>query len=216
MREGLLPALFLYSHPGFQRACVGTLEGLSRVLQVYSADLARAPDGTFKVVSDRCQNPSGYGYALENRSVLGRVLPSLFRHYGVHKLAPFFQSLRRGLLQSAPPGVEQPQIAMLSPGPENETFFEQAYIASYLGLPLVRGHDLSARTEGIRLEGLGGSRPIHVLLRRVDDTFCDPLELDGASLLGVPGMLQAVRSRTVTIANALGSGILTGSGLMAF
>ncbi len=216
MRDGLLPALFLYSHPGFQRACVGTMEGVHRVLQVYSADLARAPDGAFRVVSDRCQNPSGYGYALENRAVLGRVLPSLFRHYGVHKLAPFFQSLRRGLLQSAPHGVEHPQVAMLSPGPENETFFEQAYIASYLGLPLVRGHDLSARSDGLRLEGLGGARRIDVLLRRVDDAYCDPLELEGASLLGVPGMLQTIRNRQVTIANALGSGVLTGSGLMAF
>lgn len=216
VREGLLPALFLYSHPGFQRACAGTLDGVTRVLQVYSADLARGPDGSFRVVSDRCQNPSGYGYALENRMVLGRVLPSLFRHLGVHRLAPFYQSLRRGLMQAAPHGVEHPQIALLSPGPENETFFEQAYLASYLGLPLVRGGDLSARSDGVRLEGLGGSRMVDVILRRVDDAYCDPLELEGASLLGVPGLLQAVRNRRVTMANALGSGVLTGSGLMAF
>lgn len=216
MKEGLLPALFLYSHPGFQRACVGSLEGVARLLQVYSADLARGPDGQFRVVSDRCQNPSGYGYALENRVVLGRALPSLFRHFGVHRLAGFFQSLRRGLLQSAPPGVKQPQVVLLSPGPENETFFEQAYLASYLGLPLVRGGDLSARSDGVRLEGLGGSRQVDVILRRVDDAYCDPLELEGASLLGVPGLVQAVRQKRVTVANALGSGVLTGSGLMAF
>jgi len=216
VKEGLLPALFLYSHPGFQRPCVGTLEGVTRLLQVYSADLARGPDGGFRVVSDRCQNPSGYGYALENRVVLGRALPSLFRHFGVHRLAPFFQSLRRGLIQSAPPGTKQAQIVLLSPGPENETFFEQAYLASYLGLPLVRGGDLTATGEGVRLDGLGGSRKVDVIFRRVDDAYCDPLELDGASLLGVPGLLQEVRQRRVTVANALGGGVLTGSGLMAF
>ncbi len=216
VKEGLLPALFLYAHPGFQRPCAGSLDGVARLLHVYSADMGRRPDGSFCVVSDRCQNPSGYGYALENRLILGRVLPSLFRHFGVHRLAPFFQSLRRGLLQAAPPGVAAPQVALLSAGPENETFFEQAYLASYLGLPLVRGNDLSARPEGVFLEGLGGSRPLHVLLRRVDDAYCDPLELEGASVLGVPGLLQAVRRRRVTVANALGSGVLTGSGLMAF
>ena len=216
MKEGLLPPLLLYSHPGFQRACIGSLDPASRLLQVYSADLARGRDGEFRVVSDRCQNPSGYGYALENRVVLGRALPSLFRTLGVHRLAPFFQALRRGLKQAAPPGTENPNTVLLSPGPENETFFEQAYLASYLGIPLVRGGDLSARADGIWLDGLGGSRRVDVVLRRVDDAWCDPLELEGASLIGVPGMLQAVRRRRVAVANALGSGVLTGSGLMAF
>lgn len=216
VREGLIPALFLYSHPGFQRACCGGPSSRQRMLHLYSADLARNSRGGFQVVSDRCQNPSGYGYALENRWVLSRTLPSLFRDFGVHRLPPFFQALRRCLLQSAPPGVQNPMAALLSPGPENETYFEQAYIASYLGLPLVRGGDLSVREDGLRLESLEGPRRVHVLLRRVDDAFCDPLELDGGSLLGVPGLVQAVRNRQVTVCNALGSGVLGGSGMMPF
>lgn len=216
VREGLLPALFLYSHPGFQRACAGNAAIQKRMLYSYSADLSRGPDGNFQVVSDRAQNPSGYGYALENRAVLSRSLPSLFRNSGVHRLEAFFQAFRRGLAQAAPPGVRDPFMVLLSPGPENETFFEQAYLASYLGIPLVRGGDLAAKDGGIRLESLEGPRKVDVILRRVDDSFCDPLELNGSSLLGVPGLLQAVRNRNVTVCNALGSGILGGSGLMSF
>jgi uncharacterized circularly permuted ATP-grasp superfamily protein/uncharacterized alpha-E superfamily protein len=216
VREGLLPALFLYSHPGFQRACSGNPSIQQRMLRFYSADMVRDSDGGFRVVSDRGQNPSGYGYALENRSVLSRTLPSLFRQSGVHRLDGFFQSFRKSLVEAAPPGVRDPFVVLLSPGPENETYFEQAYLASYLGLPLVRGSDLTPKDGGIRLLSLEGPRQVDVILRRVDDTFCDPLELNGSSLLGVPGLLQAVRNRKVTVCNALGSGILGGSGLMSF
>jgi uncharacterized circularly permuted ATP-grasp superfamily protein/uncharacterized alpha-E superfamily protein len=216
VKEGLIPALFLFSHPGFQRACSGNLSTQKRMLNFYSADLSRGADGSFRVVSDRAQNPSGYGYALENRAVLSRSMPSLFRTTGAHRLDAFFQAFRRGLVQSAPPGVRDPFIVLLSPGPENETFFEQAYLASYLGIPLIRGGDLTAKDGGIHLQSLEGHRKVDVILRRVDDSFCDPLELNGSSLLGVPGLLQAVRNRNVTVCNALGSGILGGSGLMSF
>lgn len=216
VKEGLLPALFLFSHPGFQRACAGPGSAQKRMLGLYSADLSRGADGVFRVVSDRAQNPSGYGYALENRTVLGRSMPSLFRNAGAHRLEPFFQAFRRGLAQGAPPGARDPFMVLLSPGPENETFFEQSYLASYLGIPLVRGADLAARDGGIVLDALEGRRKVDVILRRVDDAFCDPLELVGHSLLGVPGLLQAVRNRSVAVCNALGSGILGGSGLMPF
>ncbi len=216
VREGLLPALFLYSHQGFQRACCGNTAAQQRMLRFYSADLVRNGDGNFRVVSDRGQNPSGYGYALENRSVLSRTLPSLFRESGVHRLEGFFQSFRKSLVEAAPPGVRDPFVVLLSAGPENETYFEQAYLASYLGLPLVRGGDLSPRDGGIHLLSMEGSRRVDVILRRVDDSFCDPLELNGSSLLGVPGLLQAVRNRKVSVCNALGSAILAGSGLMPF
>jgi len=199
VREGLLPALFLYSHQGFQRACCGNTAAQQRMLRFYSADLVRNGDGNFRVVSDRGQNPSGYGYALENRSVLSRTLPSLFRESGVHRLEGFFQSFRKSLVEAAPPGVRDPFVVLLSAGPENETYFEQAYLASYLGLPLVRGGDLSPRDGGIHLLSMEGSRRVDVILRRVDDSFCDPLELNGSSLLGVPGLLQAVRNRKVSV-----------------
>ncbi len=216
VREGALPALFLWSHPGFLRPCVGGPAAHARMLRCYSADLARGTDGRFRVVSDRGQNPSGYGYALGNRAALGRAMPSLFRQAGVHRLEGFFQSLRRGLAEAAPPGARDPFMVLLSPGSENETYSEQAYLASYLGIPLVRGGDLVPRDGGIHLPSVEGSRPVDVILRRVDDAFCDPLELIGHSLLGVPGLVQAVRDRAVAVCNALGSGILAGSGLMAF
>ena len=216
VRDGLIPARFLYTHPGFHRACSGGAASRQRMLHLYSADLARTAEGGFRVISDRCQNPSGYGYALENRWVLGRVFPSLFRDLGAHRLPPFFQALRRSLVQAAPPGVSEPFVVLLSPGPENETWFEQAYVAAWLGIPLVRGGDLRVREDGVRLVSLEGPRKVHVLLRRVDDAFCDPLELDGGSLLGVPGLVQAVRNRQVAVCNALGSGLIGGSNFMPF
>ncbi len=214
IRDGLLPARFIYSHPGYQRECSLSGDIPFRMLTIYAADLVRSPDGKFRVVSDRGQNPSGYGYALENRLVLGKVFPSLFRHFGVHRLAPFFQSLRRGLTQANP--VAQSQIVLLSSGEENETYFEQGYLASYLGIPLVQGHDLRFHEEGIRMESAEGAVNVGVILRRMDDLFCDSLEFSNNSLLGVPGLMEAVREKKVMLANALGSGLVNNSGLMAF
>ena len=214
--SGLLPAELVYANPGFLRPCHGMRPPSGRWLHLYAADLVRTPGGNFEVLSDRTQSPSGAGYTLENRIVLSRVIPSIFRQCHVRRLAPFFGALRASLAAFGPAYRESPRVVLLTPGPYNETYFEHVYLARYLGYTLVQGNDLTVRDARVYLKTLSGLHPVDVILRRVDDDFCDPLELYPDSFLGVPGLLQAAREGNVTIANALGTGVLQGPGFLPF
>ena len=214
IHDGLLPPELIYAHPGFLRPCHGALPTPVPYLCLYAADLARAPDGTIRVLDDRTQAPSGAGYALENRLVLSRILPSLYRDAQVHRLSLFFRTLRSTLAALTP--SHQTRTVLLTPGPQNETYFEHAYLASYLDYTLAQGDDLTVRDGHLWLKTVGGLQQVGVVVRRVDDTFCDPLELHRESLLAPPGLLQTVRNNTVVVANPLGSGVLENPGLMAY
>ncbi len=216
LKKGLLPSELVLAHDGFLHPCVGALPHLQRELIVYSANLARGQNGRMLVLDDRSQAPSGAGYALENRTVMTRVLPDIFRETQVHRLSGFFKALRKGLADIAPHNKEDPRIVILTPGSLNETYFEHAYLSSYLGFSLVQGDDLTVRDGRVWLKSLDGLQPVDVILRRVDDSFCDPLELRSASRLGVAGLLEAVRRNNVAIANPLGSSVLENPGLLAF
>ncbi|MDJ0865020.1 MAG: circularly permuted type 2 ATP-grasp protein [Myxococcota bacterium] len=216
LRDDLLPPELVFAHPGFLRPCHGIDLPGDRYLHVYAADLARSPDGQWWVIADRCQVPSGAGYALENRVVMSRILPELFGEFYVRRLAPYFRAYRQVLRRLAPEGCESPRIVMLTPGPYNETYFEHAYLARYLGFDLVEGGDLTVRDDRLFLKTLSGLQRVDVVLRRQDAHFCDPLELWGESALGVPGLTQAVRAGRVTVANALGSGLAETAATMAF
>ncbi len=213
---GFLPPELVYGHPGFLHACAGVGAPGGRQLPVYAADLARAPSGEMLVLGDRAQAPSGVGYALENRVVLSRVLPSVFRDSHVHRLPLFFRRLRAMLARLAPQQDEEPHVVLLTPGPNNETYFEHAFLASQLGCTLAQGDDLTVVDQRLWLRTLDGLKPVQVLLRRVDGAFCDPLELRPDSLLGTPGLLQAARHGSVAIVNPLGSSAVENPGLMAF
>ena len=216
LRDGTLPPALVYGHNGFLRPCQGVKPPGNTWLHLYAADLARSPDGRWWVIADRTQSPSGAGYALENRLIVSRVFPEQFRDLGVQHLADFFRRLQDSLAHWAPHGDETPLIVLLTPGPYNETYFEHAYLARYLGYPLVEGQDLTVRGDCVYLRTLTGLRRVHAILRRLDDDFCDPLELRGDSALGVPGLLQAVRAGNVLVANALGSGLLESAALPGF
>ena len=216
LKKGLLPPELVFGHEGFLHPCVGALQKQKRQLTIYSANLARGPNGRMWVLDDRAQAPSGSGYALENRTVMTRVLPDIFRQTQVHRLSGFFKSLHKGLVDIAPHKKEDPRIVILTPGPLNETYFEHAYLAAYLGYTLVQGGDLTVRDGKVWLKSLSGLQAVDVILRRVDDSFCDPLALRSESKLGVAGLLEAVRRGNVAIANPLGSSVLENPGLMAF
>ena len=205
IKKGLLPLELIYSHSGFLRPCDQMMLPGNHQLIVYAADMARGPDNRMWIVGDRSQAPSGAGYALENRMAMTRILPSLFRDCNVHRLAMFFQSLRSTLAAIAPQQRDDLNIVVLTPGPRNETYFEHAYLAAYLGYTLVQGDDLSVRDGKVWLKSLGGLVPVDVILRRVDADFCDPLELRPDSVLGVPGLLEVARRGNVAIANPLGT-----------
>lgn len=216
IKRGLLPAQLVFGHPNFLRPCRGIRLPNNCHLHLYAADLGRTIDGKVWVVNDRTQAPSGAGYALENRLVLSGMLPDIFRDCQVQRLALFFRSMRDNLLSLAPRQRENPRVVLLTPGPYNETYFEHAYLARYLGLTLVEGGDLTVRDHRVYLKLLGGLQPVDVILRRLDDSYCDPLELWGGSFLGVPGMVQAVRAGNVAIANPLGSGLAQTPALNVF
>jgi uncharacterized circularly permuted ATP-grasp superfamily protein/uncharacterized alpha-E superfamily protein len=227
MREGFLPPALIHGHDGFLRPCHGLRQIAGTSLHFYAADLARAPNGQWWVVNDRTQAPSGAGYALENRSIIGRTFPSLLRDLKVKPLAGFFRTMRDSLAhwgrECAANGHgallregEGPLIVLLTPGTFNETYYEQAYLARYLGLPLIEGSDLTVRNGMVWLKTLSGLQRVHVIMRRVDDDFCDPLELRTDSALGVAGLTEAARRGSVLIANSLGSSLLESGALMGF
>ncbi len=218
LHEGLLPPALVHGHNGFLRSAHGIPSPDGVYLHLYAVDLARSPDGGWWVLADRTQAPSGAGYALENRLVISRVFPDLFRQLKVEHLAGFFHTLQQSLSHWAPIGQsgEPPRIVVLTPGPYNETYFEHAYLARYLGFPLVEGHDLTVREGRVWLKSLEGLQRVHVILRRLDDDFCDPLEFRADSALGIPGLAQAARLGQVLIANALGSSLLESSAFFGY
>ncbi|MBI2276984.1 MAG: circularly permuted type 2 ATP-grasp protein [Dechloromonas sp.] len=217
LADGLLPPALVYGQHGYLWPCRGIKPPGGVWLHNYAVDLARAPNGRWWVIADRTQAPSGAGYALENRLIVSRVFPEMFRDLHVQHLADFFRDQLDGLAALAPvDGDEQPHVVLLTPGPYNETYFEHAYLARYLGFPLVEGQDLTVRGDTVYLKTLRGLKRVHVILRRQDDDYCDPLELRGESALGVPGLVNVARAGRVVIANALGSGLLASGALMGF
>lgn len=215
-KEGALPPALLKANPAFLRPCHGIVPPKKIFLILQAVDLARSPDGQWWVLSDRTQAPSGAGYSLENRIVLSRVLPDEFRECRVERLAGFFQIMRNTLSSLAARPSAQPNVVLLTPGPHNETYFEHVFLSRYLGFQLVEGADLTVRERRVFLKTLEGLQPVDVILRRVDDTFCDPLELRADSFLGVPGLVDAARAGNVAVTNALGSGVVETPALAAF
>jgi uncharacterized circularly permuted ATP-grasp superfamily protein/uncharacterized alpha-E superfamily protein len=215
LSEGLVPPELVFGHPNYLWPCHGIAPRGGNWLHVYAADLARAPDGRWWLLADRTQAPSGAGYALENREIVEQVLPEAIRQLEVRRITGVFSELREQLLSHGDDG-ENPLAVILTPGPFNETYFEHAYLSRQLGLPLAEGTDLTVRDDTVYLKTLAGLKRVHTILRRLDDDFCDPLELRSDSTLGIPGLLGAVRADRVVLANALGTGVLESAAWMGF
>ena len=215
LRQGAIPAAFLAANPQYLRACAGLGKTRGPFLHTYAADLARSPDGKWWVIEDRLDAPSGMGYSLQNRIIVRQALPTVFQHAPVHRLYRFFRDFRSSLEQVSA-SREDRRTVLMTPGPANETYFEHAYLARYLGYPLVEGADLTMRDHQIYLRTVGGLKRVDTIVRRVDSDSCDPLELNQESLLGVPGLTDAVRHGRVDLANQLGAGALESPALLAF
>lgn len=216
IKSGRLPLDLIYNHNGFLRACDGIKLPGEHQLFLYAADIGRDKDGKLWILNDRTQAPSGSGYALENRIVMSKVMPEGTQSYEIRKLTGFFNTLHQSLLAIAPKEIQNPRIVILTPGPDNETYFEHAYLSAYLGYNLVQGEDLVARDGYIWLKTIKGLDRVDIILRRVDDSFCDPLELRPDSRLGVSGLVEAVRRGNVVVANPMGSSVLENSAIAAF
>lgn len=215
--QGRLPAALVQGHPGYLHAMHGVAPVGGRHLHIAAFDLARGPDGMWWLLSQRTQAPSGLGYLLENRQLIARLFPVAAQAMNLQGLAPSVMPWLRGLCQACPvaPG-ETPHVALLTPGPYNETYFEHAYLARQLGMSLVQADDLTVRAQGVYLKTLSGLQRVHAILKRVDDDWLDPLELRADSTLGVPGLLNAIRAQQVLLINHPGSGFIESNALLGF
>jgi len=223
LRSGAIPPSIIFGHSGYLHQVQGIRPAGGVHLFNYAADLARSPDGHWWVVNDRTQAPSGAGYALENRLVVSRVFPQMFKELHVQHLAAFFEALRESMMRWAPKDQTDrayqranPLVVLLTPGPYNETYFEHALLARYLGFPLVEGSDLTVRDGCVWMKTVEGLKRVSGILRRQDDDYCDPLELRSDSALGIPGLTDCARRGTVLLANALGSGVLESGALLGY
>src|SRR3569832_218475 len=212
--EGAVPAAAIAGSSEYLRAVCGVKPPGGRYLHLYAADVGRGPDGRWWVLSDRTQAPSGAGYALENRLVLSRAFANLYKSMNVERVAPFFEAFRDSLRASA--DRDEPRIGLLTPGQFNETYFEHATLARYLGFLLVEGDDLAVSGARVHIRTVAGLKRLDVLLRRVDANFLDPLERDASSHLGVPGLSDVLRKGGVVVANMPGTGVLESRALLGF
>ncbi|MGJ9414033.1 circularly permuted type 2 ATP-grasp protein [Aeromicrobium sp. CF4.19] len=216
LREGVVPAAVVLGHRGFVRALARPSVADERPLMLGAADLGRTESGEWQVLADRTDAPSGIGYAMENRRVVARVLPAAYRDAGVHAMAPYLQMLRTALMESAPAGGDDPRVVVLTEGSSSPSAYDEAFLASNLGFPLVQGSDLVVAGGLVRLRVHDRLERVDVILRRIGGTASDPLELRGDSRHGVPGLVEAVRRGTVRVVNGLGSGVLENPGLLPF
>ncbi len=216
VRDAVIPAELVFENSGFFRSCIDVKVPGPQQLTLFAADMARGPDGRMWVVDNRTQAPSGSGYTLENRIVMSKLLPELADGMYVSKLSPFFNSIQNTVLRLSDKNRDAPNIVYLTPGPGNEAYFEHAYLASYLGYTLAQGDDLLVRNGSVWLKSIDGLQKVDVIIRRIDDDWCDPLELREDSRLGVPGLLQAIRLGNVQVLNPPGSSVLESHAFLAF
>lgn len=216
IRQGLVPPSLIFGQRGFLWPCINALDAQASHLHMYAVDIARDEQGTWRVLKDRTQGPLGSGYALQNRQILSTALPELFNQLRVHPQTTYFRALRQTLLSSLPVHDDSTVSVLLSPGPKHAAYFEHVFLARQMGIPITESLDLTVRNDVVYLKTLRGLQRVHVILRRLDDGECDPMELYGSDYPGIPGLLQAIRQGNVAVCNALGSGVLESAGILEF
>lgn len=212
LKSGTLPAPLVFANPYFVPHCHGYQAADDVFLQFLAFDVARAPDGTWWVLSQRTESPAGIGYTLENRIVTSRSIPDPFNANNLHRLAGFF----RGFAEYFDRVGDQHLCVVLTGGPDDEDYFEHALIGRYLGYPVVESADLTVRDNRVFLKTLEGLERVDVIFRRIASDASDPLELRSIPGLGIAGLLQAARSGNVVVANAIGSGVAASEALLSF
>ena len=216
IKNAIIPAELVFDNSGFLLPCFDISQKSNKQLLNYAVDLARGPDGKMWLLDNRTQAPSGAGYALENRIVMSKVIPELNKKTYRKRLSPYFSQLQQTVDSLGNNSNENPNVVFLTPGPGNETYFEHVYLSSYLGYTLVQGNDLLVRDGFVWLKSIDQLERVDVIIKRLDDSWCDPLELRRDSLLGIPGLLQVIRLGNVSVVNPPGTSVLENYGLMAF
>jgi uncharacterized circularly permuted ATP-grasp superfamily protein/uncharacterized alpha-E superfamily protein len=216
IKNSIIPPELVFDNTGFLLPCFDIKQKLNTQLLMYACDMARGSDGNMWLLDNRTQSPSGSGYALENRTVIGKVFPELNKNFYRSRLSSYFIDLQQTVAGIGNFSNEETNVVFLTPGPGSETYFEHVYLSSYLGYTLVQGSDLLVRDGFVWLKTIDKLELVHVIIRRVDDEWIDPLELNQNSLLGVPGLLNAIRLGNVAVLNPPGTSLLENYGLLAF
>ncbi len=216
IKDGIIPAEIVFAHKSFTPEVCNFNNRDYYSLRFYASDISRGPDGKFWVINDRTQSPSGLGYAIENRLTMNSISNDLYPDVEIKKLSKFIEGYRNMLKNLSSSNQDNPLVALLTPGPLNETYFEHAYLSSFLELTLVQGDDLLVKNNQLWLKSLNGLRRIDTLIRRVDSDYCDPLELKSDSQLGVAGLVNVLREDNLSMINPIGVGILENIGLNPF
>ena len=216
IKEGIVPAEIIFAHKSFIPEVFNFENKDYYSMRFYATDISRGPDGKFWVINDRTQSPSGLGYAIENRLTMNSVSNDLYPNVEILKMAKFIEGFKNMLKSLSSTNQDNPLIALLTPGPLNETYFEHSYISSFLDLNLVQGEDLLVKNNQLWLKSLNGLKRVDTLIRRVDSQYCDPLELRNDSQLGVAGLVNVIRKDNLSMINPIGVGILENIGLNPF
>ena len=215
--RGTLPQSLVFANSNYLLPSIGYRAPERAYLSLLSFDLGRSPDGQWRVLANRTEAPSGLGYALENRLIMSRSVPDLFERGSIARLAHFFRSYSAGMQELASRvGSSDGLSVILSAGPDQSTYFEQAFLGRYLGFPLVEGADITVQQGQVYLKTLEGLKPINLIMRQIESADTDPMELNAQSMLGAPGLLRAASEGTVMIANAIGSGVVENVAIMSF
>ena len=207
LNDGVIPRRIVTSSSHFRRESVGIVPRFGPRITVSGIDIIRDELGNLRVLEDNVRIPSGISYVIENRRAMTQSFGSLFTHYRVHPVDEYPARLLRALRLSAPEGVRDPTVVVLTPGVHNAAYFEHVLLARLMGIELVEGSDLKVVGNCVLMRTTRGERPVHVIYRRVDDEWLDPLHFRPDSVVGVAGLVNAARAKTVTIANAIGNGV---------
>ncbi len=207
VKDGVIPPFYILSGKHFRREFVNFNVPKDIYIHVCGSDLIRGSDGKYLVLEDNARCPSGVSYVLENRRAMKRTFPGVFEQVGVQPVEHYPQELLKMLQFIAPAGVADPTVVLLTPGAYNSAYFEHTYLARQMGIEIVEGRDLLVRDARVFMRTTKGLQPVHVIYRRIDDDFIDPTVFRRDSMLGVPGLVHAYRSGSVSLANSIGTGI---------
>ena len=205
--DGVVPREVIVTSPHFHRIVSDISPANGVRIHVAGVDLIRDGNGDFRVLEDNVRVPSGVSYVMTNRRALSAALPELFTEHSIRPVSHYSRALFAALRAAAPAGVSDPTVVVLTPGVYNSAYFEHALLARTMGIELVEGRDLVCRSGHVMMRTTNGLQPVHVIYRRIDDDFLDPVQFRADSALGVPGLINAARAGHVTIANAVGNGV---------
>jgi uncharacterized circularly permuted ATP-grasp superfamily protein len=216
LKDGVIPADLVLGNPNFRPEMVGYDPPLGTYIHIGGSDIIRNPKGEFLILEDNGRTPSGVSYVVENRHLMQRAFPDLLQGFSIESVSDYGTQLGDKLMEVAPAGVFDPQIVLLSPGVFNSAYFEHVFLAREIGIPLVEGRDLFVEDDRVYMKTVSGPKPVHVIYRRLNDDFLDPEVFRADSTLGVKGLMRAVRKRTVTLANAIGTGVADDKAVYAY